>query len=97
VTAPAHRIDVADLPAPTEGFLVTLFITVRKVARSRDLTGTNSPAPVGASTGCGIQAAIGRSPPCSACGRGSCISASRVRQDRASVANVVVDVGVSEP
>jgi catechol 2,3-dioxygenase-like lactoylglutathione lyase family enzyme len=26
----------ADLPAPTEGLLATLFITVRKVARSRD-------------------------------------------------------------
>jgi catechol 2,3-dioxygenase-like lactoylglutathione lyase family enzyme len=25
-----------DLPAPTDGFLVTLFLTVRKVARSRD-------------------------------------------------------------
>ena len=29
-------IDYEDLPAPTEGFLATLFITVRKVARSRD-------------------------------------------------------------
>jgi catechol 2,3-dioxygenase-like lactoylglutathione lyase family enzyme len=29
------RIDYADLPAPSDGFLVTLFITVRKVARSR--------------------------------------------------------------
>ena len=28
-------IDYANLPAPTEGFVVTLFITVRKVARSR--------------------------------------------------------------
>ena len=28
-------IDVANLPAPAEGFVVTLFITVRKVARSR--------------------------------------------------------------
>jgi hypothetical protein len=28
-------IDFANLPAPTEGFLVTMFITVRKVARSR--------------------------------------------------------------
>ena len=28
-------IDVANLPTPTDGFLVTLFITVRKVARSR--------------------------------------------------------------
>ena len=32
----ARRIDYANLPAPDEGFLVTLFITVRKVARSRD-------------------------------------------------------------
>jgi catechol 2,3-dioxygenase-like lactoylglutathione lyase family enzyme len=32
----APHIDYANLPAPTEGFLVTLFITVRKVARSRD-------------------------------------------------------------
>ena len=29
-------IDYHNLPAPTEGFLATLFITVRKVARSRD-------------------------------------------------------------
>jgi Glyoxalase/Bleomycin resistance protein/Dioxygenase superfamily len=36
MTESAPRIDYADLPAPTEGFLVTLFITVRKVARSRD-------------------------------------------------------------
>ena len=28
-------IDVANLPRPTDGFLVTLFITVRKAARSR--------------------------------------------------------------
>ena len=36
---PAPRIDFADfasLPAPAEVILVTLFITVRKVARSRD-------------------------------------------------------------
>jgi catechol 2,3-dioxygenase-like lactoylglutathione lyase family enzyme len=36
MTDPAPRIDFANLPAPTEGILVTLFITVRKVARSRD-------------------------------------------------------------
>ena len=29
-------IDYENLPAPTEGFLATLFITVRKVARSRE-------------------------------------------------------------
>jgi len=29
-------IDQHDLPAPTEGFVVTMFITVRKVARSRE-------------------------------------------------------------
>src|SRR5262249_1072443 len=33
---PAPGIDFANLPAPNEGILVTLFITVRKVARSRD-------------------------------------------------------------
>ena len=33
---PAPRIDYANLPTPAEGILVTLFITVRKVARSRD-------------------------------------------------------------
>src|SRR5262249_5214092 len=33
---PAPHIDFANLPTPTEGILVTLFITVRKVARSRD-------------------------------------------------------------
>ena len=32
----APFIDYANLPAPTEGVLVTMFITVRKVARSRD-------------------------------------------------------------
>ncbi|MGX5804924.1 VOC family protein [Bradyrhizobium sp. Arg314] len=36
MTDPAPRIDFANLPAPTEGILVTLFIAVRKVARSRD-------------------------------------------------------------
>ena len=36
MTEPAPRIDFANLPAPAEGILVTLFITVRKVARSRD-------------------------------------------------------------
>jgi catechol 2,3-dioxygenase-like lactoylglutathione lyase family enzyme len=36
MTEPTPRIDFANLPAPTEGFLVTIFITVRKVARSRD-------------------------------------------------------------
>lgn len=35
-TEPAPRIDFANLPVPAEGILVTLFITVRKVARSRD-------------------------------------------------------------
>jgi hypothetical protein len=30
-------IDFANLPVPSEGFLVTLFITVREVARSRQL------------------------------------------------------------
>ena len=29
-------IDYENIPAPTEGFLATLFITVRKVARSRE-------------------------------------------------------------
>ena len=33
---PVPVIDFANLPAPNEGILVTLFITVRKVARSRD-------------------------------------------------------------
>ena len=32
----APHIDFANLPAPADGFLVTLFITVRKVAKSRD-------------------------------------------------------------
>jgi catechol 2,3-dioxygenase-like lactoylglutathione lyase family enzyme len=32
----APHIDFANLPTPAEGFLVTLFITVRKVAKSRD-------------------------------------------------------------
>src|ERR1700757_3098884 len=36
MTDPAPRIDLANLPTPDEGILVTLFITVRKVARSRD-------------------------------------------------------------
>jgi len=32
----APDIDYANLPAPTEGFVVTTFITVRSIARSRD-------------------------------------------------------------
>jgi catechol 2,3-dioxygenase-like lactoylglutathione lyase family enzyme len=32
----AKHVDVANLPAPKEGVVATLFITVRKVARSRD-------------------------------------------------------------
>ena len=32
---PVPSIDFANLPLPNEGILVTLFITVRKVARSR--------------------------------------------------------------
>ena len=35
MTEPAPRIDYASLPVPAEGILVTLFITVRKVAQSR--------------------------------------------------------------
>ena len=37
MAGPAPRVDFANLPAPAGGILVTLFITVRKVARSRDL------------------------------------------------------------
>jgi catechol 2,3-dioxygenase-like lactoylglutathione lyase family enzyme len=36
MTEPEHRIDATDLPAPDEGILVTLFITVRDIAQSRD-------------------------------------------------------------
>src|SRR5271166_1995128 len=36
MTEPAPRIDYANLPAPAEGIVVTMFITVRSVARSRD-------------------------------------------------------------
>src|SRR5580704_14065386 len=36
MTESAPRIDFANLPAPDEGILVTMFITVRSVARSRD-------------------------------------------------------------
>jgi catechol 2,3-dioxygenase-like lactoylglutathione lyase family enzyme len=36
MTEPAPRVDYANLPAPAEGIAVTLFITVRKVARARD-------------------------------------------------------------
>ena len=36
MTGPAPRIDFANLPTPAEGIVVTLFITVRKVVRSRD-------------------------------------------------------------
>jgi catechol 2,3-dioxygenase-like lactoylglutathione lyase family enzyme len=35
MTDKAPAIDFANLPTPSDGFLVTLFITVRKVARSR--------------------------------------------------------------
>jgi catechol 2,3-dioxygenase-like lactoylglutathione lyase family enzyme len=36
MTEPASRPASPDLPAPTEGIAVTLFITVREIARSRD-------------------------------------------------------------
>src|SRR5262245_2278485 len=36
MTTSAPGIDFANLPAPDQGILVTLFITVRKVASSRD-------------------------------------------------------------
>jgi catechol 2,3-dioxygenase-like lactoylglutathione lyase family enzyme len=36
MTQPTPHIDFANLPEPEQGFLVTLFITVRSVARSRD-------------------------------------------------------------
>jgi catechol 2,3-dioxygenase-like lactoylglutathione lyase family enzyme len=36
MTEPQTRDDFAAFPAPAEGMLVTLFITVREVARSRD-------------------------------------------------------------
>jgi catechol 2,3-dioxygenase-like lactoylglutathione lyase family enzyme len=36
MTEPAPHIDFSGLPAPTDGIVVTLFITVRKVARARD-------------------------------------------------------------
>ena len=36
MSQPVPSIDFANLPAPQEGIRVTLFITVRKVARSRD-------------------------------------------------------------
>jgi predicted enzyme related to lactoylglutathione lyase len=36
MTEPSTRDDFASFPAPAEGILVTMFITVRKVARSRD-------------------------------------------------------------
>ena len=36
MTEPMPGIDFANLPTPNEGILVTVFITVRKVARSRD-------------------------------------------------------------
>ncbi|HWX95798.1 MAG TPA: VOC family protein [Solirubrobacteraceae bacterium] len=35
MTEPTQTIDFENLPTPAEGILVTLFITVRKVARSR--------------------------------------------------------------
>jgi hypothetical protein len=36
MTEPAPSLDVTNLPAPAEGIVVTMFITVRSVARSRD-------------------------------------------------------------
>ena len=36
MTEPSPRNDFASFPAPVEGILVAMFITVRKVARSRD-------------------------------------------------------------
>src|SRR6476619_7719027 len=36
MTEPSTRDDFASFPAPAEGILVAMFITVRKVARSRE-------------------------------------------------------------
>lgn len=36
MTEPTAHVDMANLPVPAEGILVTMFITVREVARSRD-------------------------------------------------------------
>jgi catechol 2,3-dioxygenase-like lactoylglutathione lyase family enzyme len=36
MTEPTPNIDYANLPNPTEGFIMTMFITVRHVAASRD-------------------------------------------------------------
>ena len=36
MTEPTAHVDMANLPAPAEGILVTMFITVREVSRSRD-------------------------------------------------------------
>jgi catechol 2,3-dioxygenase-like lactoylglutathione lyase family enzyme len=36
MTEPAPKIDFANLPAPEDGIMMSLFITVRSVARSRD-------------------------------------------------------------
>ena len=36
MTEPTPYIDYANLPNPTEGFIMTMFITVRHVAASRD-------------------------------------------------------------
>ena len=41
----APYIDFKNLPDPAEGFLVTLFITVRKVAVSRDFYSGSWAAP----------------------------------------------------
>ena len=45
MTEPTPYIDYANLPNPTEGFLATLFITVRKVADPGTSTRVSSAAP----------------------------------------------------
>ena len=45
MTEPQPRNDFASFPAPAEGILVALFITVRKVARSRDFYSESWAAP----------------------------------------------------
>ena len=56
MTEPQPRNDFSSFPAPAEGILVAMFITVRKVARSRDfysrLGGTSSWRRTRALSGC---------------------------------------------
>ena len=77
MTEHTPHIDFENLPAPSEGFLVTLFLTVRSVARSRAFSPRSS-----AATSCWSQRVLSHTiPPSPARGRRSKPAASQRSPD----------------